>query len=80
MAVGLPDGALLFMQGDGGFTPEVLPLVRSWSVTSFTGELFRYTFGGSEPTGPYTWFAAFTAPGTLTLIESLVSVPFSFAP
>lgn len=80
VAVGLPGGSLLFLQGDGSFTPDVLPLVRNWSVTSFTGELVRYTFGGSEPAGPYTWFAAFTAPGTLTLIESLVSVPFSFTP
>jgi hypothetical protein len=34
----------------------------------FSGEVFRYTFTGGEPHGAYTWFAALTVPGTLTLI------------
>lgn len=77
VAIALPTGGLLFLQGDGSLSLEPRPLVHNWPVSHFSGEIFRYTFGGGEPPGSYRWLAAFTKPGTLSLIEPLVSVPFS---
>jgi len=32
------------------------------------------------PSGTYTWFAALMQPGTLNIIGTLATAPFSFAP
>jgi hypothetical protein len=50
------------------------------SNQSLLGQIFAYTFGGVEPIGNYAWLAAFTRPGTLNFIGSIVSTPFSFNP
>jgi len=80
VAVQLPDGTLLFLQGDGSLTATLQPIVRNWSVGAFTGQLFSYTLGGGEPVGNYAWLAAFTWPGTLNFIGPIISAPFSFGP
>lgn len=81
VAIELPfPGPILFMQGDGSLTAQVRPFVTNWTVAPFSGEVFRYTFGGSEQRGSYSWLAAFTVPGTLNLISPVVSAPFSFSP
>lgn len=80
VALALPDGTLLFLQGDGTFTRVVRPIVRNWPVSAVSGALFQYAFSGAESEGTYTWFAAFTRPGTLSLIEPLTALPFSFCP
>lgn len=79
-AVQLPDRSLLFLQGDGSITPTLQPIVRNWTISPFTGQIFSYTFGGVEPVGDYAWLAAFTEPGTLTFIGLIVSAPFTFSP
>ncbi|MBI2877814.1 MAG: hypothetical protein HYY20_13145, partial [Candidatus Tectomicrobia bacterium] len=80
VALRLPEGTLLFLQGDGRFTPGIRPLVTNWTLANFSGEIFRYTFGGNEPVGLYAWLAAFTEPGTLNLLGGIVEVPFRRAP
>jgi hypothetical protein len=80
VALQLPDQTLRFLQADGGLTPEVRPLVASWTVASFLGEPFRYMFTGGEPVGDYRWLAVFTEPGTGTIIEPVAQVPFAFSP
>jgi hypothetical protein len=80
MAVQLPNGSLLFLQGGGSFTTELGPLVSNWTVSYFSGEVFRYTFGGEEPVGSYAWLGASTEPGSLNLIGPIVSAPFTFSP
>lgn len=80
VALRLPDGSLLFLQGNGSFTRAVWPIVTNWTVAPFDGEIFRYTFGGREPQGHYAWLAAFTVPGTMHFIGDIVEVPFMFSP
>jgi len=80
VAVQLPDGGLLFLQGDGNLTWNLQPLVRNWPISPFSGHIFSYDFSGREPIGDYTWLAAFTQPGTLNFIGPIVSAPFSFSP
>lgn len=85
VAVVIPGGLLLFLQGDGSLTTEWRPIVTNWTVTAFIGEIFRYTFSGREPPGTYSWYAAFTVPGGNPAYESdrigpIVSAPFSFSP
>lgn len=80
LAVRLPDGSLLFLQGDGSVTTSVRPIVTRWTIAPFTGAVFRYTFGGGEPRGNYTWLGAFTVPGTMNFIGEIVEAPFTFRP
>lgn len=77
LAIQLPDGTLLFYPS---FTTDLRPVVTNWTVVPFSGEIFRYTFSGAEPPGSYTWWAAFTEPGTLTVIGSMASAAFTFSP
>jgi hypothetical protein len=77
LAIRLPDGTLLFFPD---FTVDLRPVLTSWPVVPFSGEVFRYTFIGMEPAGSYAWLAAFTEPGTLNIIGSIVQAPFSFGP
>ena len=80
VAVQLPDGTLFFLQGDGSLTTAIQPIVRNWTVSSFTDMLFRYTFGGGEPSGNYRWLAAFTEPGTLNILGLIAQAAFTFSP
>jgi hypothetical protein len=80
IALGLPNGSLLFLQGDGSLVPWMTPIVSNWSVGSYNGQVFSYTFSGGEPTGAYTWYAAFAAPGSTNFIGPIYSAPFTFAP
>jgi hypothetical protein len=80
LALALPGGALLFLQGEGRFREALQPFVRDWPVTAVSAELFRYTFAGWEPAGTYTWFAALTEPRTLSLFTPLLILPFTFTP
>lgn len=80
VAIQLPDRTLLFLQGGGSLTTNVLPIVARWSPISFAGQIFIHTFSGGEPSGGYTWLAAFTEPGTLNFIGGIVEAPFAFTP
>ena len=80
VALSLPGGFLLFLQGDGSLTWVLQPMVRNWTGGPFSRQIFSYTFSGWEPGGNYTWQAAFAAPGTLNLLGPIVSVPFTFSP
>jgi hypothetical protein len=80
VAIRLPDETLLFLRGDGSLTPDVQPIVRNFTVTPFNGQIFQYTFNGMEPTGNYTWLAAFSQPGTLNLFAGIAQAPFPFSP
>jgi len=80
VALQLPDGTLLAMQPGGGFSTALTPLVANIPIPDFNGIIFNYAFTGVEPVGNYTWFAALTTPGTLNIIGTLATSPFSFAP
>jgi len=80
VALKLPDGTLLVMQPDGSFSTTLTALASNIPVPDFNGAIFNFTFTGTEPPGNYTWFAALTTPGSLNVISTLATVPFSFAP
>ncbi len=83
VALSLPGGSLLFLQGDGNLTSELRPIVTNWTPTAFAGQIFTYRFGGGEPVGSYTWYPAFTVPGGNPLFGTLgpiVSTTFGFSP
>ena len=46
-------------------------------MVPFTGEIFRPTLSGCELGGRYRWLAAFTEPGTLTVLGAIAQAPFS---
>lgn len=74
------DAALHFLREDGSFASEMQPLVRGWGVTPYSGELFSHVFGGTEPSGTYTWLAAFAEADSTNWIGSIGKLPFSFIP
>src|SRR5262245_45854244 len=80
VALRLPDQTLWFLQGDGSLTPTVQPLLHNGPVAALRRDLFRYTFGGGEPVGRYTWLAAFTEPGTTQVIGLIAQAAFMFSP
>ncbi len=83
VALGLPDGTLLFLQPGGGLMTSLTPIATGWTIAPFTGEIFEYTFSGGEPPGNYIWYVAFTLPGgnpMVGTVGSIVSAPFSFGP
>ena len=78
LAIQLPDQTLHFYQSNGSFTVEMQPLVRNWTATPFSGEIFRHLFTGAEQAGTYTWYGAFTAPGTQNIIGDIAQATFTF--
>ena len=80
VALQVLNGSLLFLQGGGSLSPDLQSIVRNWPISLFTDQIFVYTFSGGEPVGNYACLAAFTEPGTLNFIGSIVSSPFSFSP
>ena len=78
IALQLPTGTLLFLQGNGSFTTNLTPFASGWTPSAIPSALiFSYTFGGSEPAGAYHWLAAFTQPGTLNFIGGIADTPFT---
>jgi hypothetical protein len=71
---------IFFWQGGLNFTVTPQPILRNWPISPFSGPIFSYTFGGTEPAGTYIWLGAFTEPGTLNLIGEVTQVPFTFSP
>jgi len=71
---------VLFWQGGFNFTAAPQPILRNWPIRPFDGQIFSYTFGGTEPVGNYVWLGAFAVPGTLHLIGGIMQAPFTFSP
>src|SRR5262249_7389703 len=61
-----PGGAVLSLMPSVYLAPGLRPTATGFVPFQFAGEILRYTFTGVEPVGTYTWFAALTAPGTLS--------------
>ena len=79
VAVQLPNGTHLFLQGNGSFTTAIRPIVTGFRVAPFTGEIFRYPFKGDEPPGSYAWLAAFIEQSTGKIIGEIARTPFTFS-
>ena len=76
--VQLPDETRLFLQADGRFTRETRPIVSDWPVGPFSGEIFRHTFAGAEPSGSYRWRSYFTEPGSSNMVGIIAEAAFTF--
>jgi len=78
IALQLPDGTLLYMQSNGSFSTALTPFVSNVTVPALTNvPIFKFTFSGLEPSGSYAWFAAATAPNTLTFQSGLATAQFN---
>jgi YVTN family beta-propeller protein len=76
--VQLPDETRLFLQADGTLTREIRPIVSDWPVGPFSGEIFRHTFAGAEPSGSYRWLSYFTEPGSSNMVGIIAEAAFTF--
>lgn len=75
----LPDGSFLSLAG-GGVVPGIVPIVTGLTPFGGSGLLLSHTFTGTEPPGSYTWMAALTQAGTLSLIGFINQQTFTFLP
>ena len=80
LEVRLPNGTRRFLQPDGSLVTDSRPIVSNWTVGPFSGEIFRYTFSGGEPSGSYRWRAYFTEPGTSNIVGLVTEAPFTVIP
>ena len=80
MVLRLPDGTLLSLTLEAALVPGIVPIARGFTPFPFTGDLLRYTFGGTEPVGGYTWRYALTAAGTADILAGISELPFSRVP
>ena len=71
-------GGLLSLQLDGRLVPGLVPMARGIVLPSVSAP-FGLPLAGAPP-GSYTWMAAVTSPGTLTLVSPIVSTPFTIVP
>jgi hypothetical protein len=71
-------GGFLSLQMDGRLVPGLVPIARGIVLPSVSAP-FAFPLAGAPP-GAYTWLAAVTTPGTLTLVSPLASTPFTIVP
>ncbi len=94
LAIKLPDGSMLFIKRDSvtgvnsffpgnpndpsTWTPYLtnINIPSGLNINGF--QLFQHTFSGTEPFGTYTWYMAFTTPGTKNVIGGLGTTLFIF--
>lgn len=68
-------GGFLSLQLDGRLVPGLVPIARGIVLPTISAP-----FGlplAAAPPGSYTWMAAVTTPGTLSLVSPIVSTPFT---
>jgi hypothetical protein len=66
--------------GGGGLVPGLVPYARRFIPFGFAGQLFTYTFTGTEPLGDHAWLAGMAQPGTASTIGSLDQHRFAVSP
>ena len=70
VVIRVPDGHLFSILLSGA-VPGIAPIATGFTPIAIEGELFRYTFTGSEPPGPYSWFTALVATATGAVIGTI---------
>lgn len=71
-------GAMLSLQLDGRLVPGMVPIARNIIVPTLAAP-FSFPLAGAPP-GTYTWMAAVTSPGTLTMVAPVASTIFTVTP
>ena len=71
-------GGFLSLQLDGRLVPGLVPIARGLVLPTVSAP-FAFPLAGAPP-GAYTWMAAVTTPGTLTLVSPVASTPFMIVP
>ena len=71
-------GGFLSLQLAGGLVSGLIPIARGIVLPSMSAA-FAFPLAGAPP-GNYTWMAAVTTPGTLTLVSPIASTPFTIVP
>jgi hypothetical protein len=71
-------GGFLSLQLDGRLVPGLVPIARGLVLPTVSAA-FAFPLAGAPP-GAYTWMAAVTTPGTLTLVSPIASTRFTIVP
>jgi hypothetical protein len=71
-------GAMLSLQLDGRLVPGLVPLARGIVLPTIDAP-FAFPLAGAPP-GAYTWLAAVTSPGSMTMAAPVASTPFTITP
>lgn len=70
--------AYLSLQLDGRLVPGLVPIARSVVLPTLAVP-FAFPLAGAPP-GSYSWLAAVTTPGTLSLLAPIETTPFTISP
>jgi hypothetical protein len=70
--------AMLSLQLDGRLVPGLVPLARGIVLPTIDAP-FAFPLAGAPP-GDYTWLAAVTSPGSMTMAAPVASTPFTITP
>lgn len=68
-------GGYMSLQMNGSLVPGLVPIARGIVLPTVTAP-FGLPLAGAPP-GSYTWLAALTSPGSLTVVSPIVSTPFT---
>jgi len=68
-------GGYMSLQMNGGLVPGLVPIARGIVLPTVNAP-FGLPLAGAPP-GSYTWLAALTSPGSLTVVSPIVSTPFT---
>lgn len=75
-----PTGQYFSLQIGGGVVPGIVPIARAFVPFAYAGPIFQHTFQAGYPPGPYTFYSALTAAGTLQLLTPLSTATVTFSP
>src|SRR5262249_22823983 len=75
-----PDGQYRSLQLDGSFVAGVQPIARRFVPFNYQAVIANYRVTSGDPTGTYTWLAALTEPGTLTIVGTLFQTTLTVVP
>jgi hypothetical protein len=81
LVVQTPAGDVFSRLASGAFVRDVVPLLSSLSLPAGFTFPMQPIFSATLPTlpvGTYTWFGAFTEPGSLTLLSNLARVDWAY--
>jgi hypothetical protein len=80
VVIQVPGDGVFSLQPGGGLVPGLVAFATGVTPAPLSGEIFRHTFAGTEPSGGYPFVVGLTEPGTLTPVSAVEDLRFFFTP
>jgi hypothetical protein len=80
VVIQVPGDGVFSLQPGGGLVPGLVAFATGVTPAPLSGEIYRHTFAGTEPSGGYPFVVGLTEPGTLTPVSAVEDLRFFFTP